>query len=474
MDLTSVLKIKETNKYKKDADEASLKEYIKMYGENENRLYYEHIPKNYKELFKSRVETNVNDIYRWLKTFDKKLKSEQFKNNLLLVGNSGVGKSVIISIIAKELNIKILEFNSSTVKKRDTFKRQLVQYMTCYDVFDRNAKKMILIEELDSIISCDKTLMSDLLEILNPKVSIIPIIVTITPASLKKIKAIEKKCWTLYINPPTKKELSKHITMVLEKKNLYLDNCENIIKHANGDFRQISFILNDIIDEKKGSGSLFERVHVPNEIVERILLTYMKKQTDFTLFELFEIIMKSENSVQDKCKLAESDKIMSNLMFSENYLKLLDNNDFDTITEAADSISQANVIDKYINDTQDYSISELSSFIGFIYPSGVMKKTLVDNFNKLTYPANLNKHSFQVSRKRKLASFLRTSRISFDQLKFISFIIESSKPKRIIALLNAYGISFEQIDTVFKISNLDKQLKLSAKTKKDIKNYLNK
>jgi len=313
---------------------------------------------------------------------------------------------------------------------------------------------------------------------LNPKNSTVPIIVIITQVSLKKIKTIDKNCWTVVIPPPTKKELCIYLSSVLKKNKLSFQNTDNsmdaIIQHSNGDFRQTYFIIRDIVDnvEKPHKTRITK---VSHEFIQKILMTYIKKKTDCSLFDLFENIMRSDMTIHEKCKMAESDKTMTNLMFSENYPRLVDKNDFFLITDTADSISEANVIDKYINDTQDYSMNELSSFIGFIYSSGMIKEKqkLVDNFNKIAYPANLNKYAFQVSRKRKLIPFFRTCRISFEHLKLISSIIQSGNCNRAVEILKAYDIDIAQIETIVRISNLDKQVKINSKTKKDLKKTFN-
>lgn len=498
MDLSEILNIKEKEK-SNDEDIKTLKKFMNY---EKKDFYSRYLPRTYKDLFYSRPDTDISSIYMWLKNFRRSIKREIWEkdvhqSNLLLIGAPGVGKTIILNVIAKELNLDILEFNSSNVKNRALFKRQIKEYMEFNNVLEYNKNKIIIIEELETIISCDKTLMGDILEILNPKKSKIPIIIIITPEVMKKIKLL--KCWTITINKPTKKEMTIFINNNTTKLTNQSD-IDKLIKHVDGDYRQLSFIIDDINNTEKEIN------------IDEIINTFSKKEIDYSLFELFEKIVMSDITIEEKIKLSQSDKTMLNYMMFENYISLNNKDDISTMAQMISIYSESDIIDEYIFRNQDYTLNEYSNFNGLVYPSFYSKignketiKNVYNNYkepvtknknhkklmpytidekdsslaDKLNYPMALNKHSFVAMRRKKLHSVIRKYNLSIDALSLLSMYIESyndSIKQKVIDVLNSYNIEINDIEAIVKVANMDKSIKISSKIKKnnDIKNSTNK
>lgn len=109
-------------------------------------------PKNSEDLKGNDV--NIKWIKKWLNTFKNNDNTfKNFKNGLLICGDSGVGKTLTAQILLKEENFDIIEFNASELRSakiiREKFK-SLINGSNILKMVNNTNKIGILMDEIDS------------------------------------------------------------------------------------------------------------------------------------------------------------------------------------------------------------------------------------------------------------------------------------------------------------------------------------
>lgn len=204
-----------------------------------------------------------------------------FENFLFVCGNSGIGKTHSILKICEELNLFVsyLTTNncSSSVELKDCIVKNtsssLIQILT-----NDTKKKIIIIDEFDSMISLDRTINTTMFNILaEKKYKLVPIICISSLDVVKKIGNIKKKCEIIELGHPTNediycllKNLNKNISEemlknVINKSNNNLYQCMNNISIENSRF------LYDKTDDIINVNELYGKTYNQEYIVKLLL-----------------------------------------------------------------------------------------------------------------------------------------------------------------------------------------------------------
>jgi len=189
----------------------------------------------------------MDNIKTWITDSYENNKKLSFNSCLFISGNSGTGKTFSINKIANELNLFIININSSNCLSSALFNdlllksfiTSLIQILT-----SNNSKKIIIIDDYDILLALDNTINISLYNFINintNKLKHIPIICIINNSIIKKIGDIKNKC--KFINFPNMNE------------NIIYD----IVKSYNP---QISFIntLNIIIKTNYNLSTIIKQV----------------------------------------------------------------------------------------------------------------------------------------------------------------------------------------------------------------------
>ena len=99
-------------------------------------------------------DVNIKWIKKWLNTFkNNNNEFKNFKNGLLISGDSGVGKTLTAQMLLKEENFDIIEFNASELRSakiiREKFK-SLINGSNILKMVNNTNKIGILMDEIDS------------------------------------------------------------------------------------------------------------------------------------------------------------------------------------------------------------------------------------------------------------------------------------------------------------------------------------
>jgi hypothetical protein len=179
----------------------------------------------------------MENIKIWINNSYLNNKKLSFNSCLFISGYSGIGKTYIINKIANELELFIINIDSSNCSSSaqlldillKSFVSSLIQILT-----NDNKKKIIIIDDFDILMAIDNTININLYNfILNNtnKLKHIPIICIINIDLIKKLGEIKKKCEI--IKMPNMDEYDIYNILKIYKNDITFDETLKIITDTN-------------------------------------------------------------------------------------------------------------------------------------------------------------------------------------------------------------------------------------------------
>ena len=323
----------------------------------------------------------INKIKKWLKGFYKK-DSDQ-KNALLIEGCSGIAKSILIEYILEDLQFDTYRIDGCEFKNTKVFRDQCNNIMHTKNVmmmFNKNIKKAIFIDELEAIISTDKSIVSEIILIINEnnakkrgrakKTSLIrnsnPIICVCQPIKNKKVKELMADCDVITLNPIPEFQLYEFINGIMIKEEREINSVQiyDIIKKTNGDIRKIFEILQNILSL---SNKKIKDIDINN---------FNKKEIDLSINNIIESIYKKKGlTPDDMLYYFDHDKVNIPLVYYENvinYVETSKTNYYDGLEKAYHSMSDANVMESYIFNDQKWQLNNYFCVNSLMYPKYIL------------------------------------------------------------------------------------------------------
>ena len=164
---------------------------------------------------------------------------ESTKKPLFMYGPPGIGKTLIIELVSKELNWDLVGNNFD-----DDFIDNIKKIIKNPFNYFSNKKKIVCIENIDCISE------RGFLPFLRDNADIMPMIFTVNDKNDLNISNFSKNCVTLRINVPNSNEIYSFIEKIIKAENLNLneEKLKSIIESSKGDIR---YILNSLQFFKK-------------------------------------------------------------------------------------------------------------------------------------------------------------------------------------------------------------------------------
>ena len=190
-------------------------------------------------------ELPILQIKKWLRDFKNKKKG--LDRAIYVRGPSGVGKTSIIKHILKENDYPSVEYNSSQFRNKDFINTTIKSNMRTF-IFSFNGvlqKNAIIIDEIESLMICDRGSLGALIQLINSNDFLTPII-CIGNTKNSRLNDFMKKCYYVEFYKIVKKDMGKILDQYLnlEKIKISLNDKKKIIQCSNGDVSHLINLVN--------------------------------------------------------------------------------------------------------------------------------------------------------------------------------------------------------------------------------------
>lgn len=332
----------------------------------------------------------------------KELEKEILKNpkkKYLIIGKSNLGKTTFINIFCKNNKYKLVNFNIDKIDDNDNS-------IFSYNLF---IKKLVLIDiRLTNLSYNEKTKMikkiNKLIEVINKiKNTLIVIICDKNIKEYKKIKDSNINNFRMYKNDI----LKKHIKMIFDKEQIkYSDTTyeqifETIIESSYGNIEKIYLNIETLMLNNKKTIRFNEKMRT----------NIKNTKEDIFINDTMDILNKSfqEFNLNDKEELSNKESFYYNEPFlvssniRENYIKLSSykykKNALENIDEISNTLADGDIIDTYINNSQNYSIAPYANYLNYVIPSYYLQGKYKTFFN---FPSIVNKDNKILNNNKKI------------------------------------------------------------------------
>ncbi len=275
----------------------------------------------------------------WLKSWNNGIPK---KRAALLYGPPGVGKTVTVETLSKELKMELVEKNASDYRTTEAIQRfagLASQYKTLF-----GGNRLILLDEVDGISGReDRGGLRALTEILKTTRS--PVALTANDAYNPRFSTIRKYCLLIEFKKPTIREIVSHLKKICAKEDI--DAAEEALKliaeRAGRDVRSAVNDLQALVQGKK-------------RLVYDDVAWYAGRDRKEIIFNVLRTILYSRDSWEAKKAASAADvdpDMLFNWIYENTPYHITDPHD---LTKAMDSLALADIYRKRIRTTQNWSL----------------------------------------------------------------------------------------------------------------------
>jgi replication factor C large subunit len=275
----------------------------------------------------------------WLKSWSKGIPK---KRAAFLHGPPGVGKTVTVETLAKELNMELVEKNASDYRTADAIKRfagLASQYATLF-----GGNRLILLDEVDGIAGKeDRGGVRELTKVLKTTRS--PVVLTANDAYNPRFSTIRKYCLVIAFKKPTIREGVSHLKRICAKEGIAADEeaLKFIVERAGRDVRSA---VNDLQALAQG------KTRLAKEDVAWLAGRDRKE----VIFDVMRTILYSRDSWEAKKAVSSADvdpDMLFHWIYENTPYHITDPHD---LVKAMDYLALADIYRKRIRDTQYWTL----------------------------------------------------------------------------------------------------------------------
>jgi replication factor C large subunit len=191
----------------------------------------------------------INELKLWLRSWDKGIPE---KHAAFLVGPSGVGKTVSVQVLARELNFDVLEINASDYRTR-TRMEELIGRAATQNITIFGKRRLILFDEMEGISGReDQGGVTAINEIIKQTRSpIILIASSVTEENEEKFRSIRERSNVIEYRPVSTVDVYAKLAVIAKELTLSIspEALESLAVHSQGDLRGA---INDLESLSRG------------------------------------------------------------------------------------------------------------------------------------------------------------------------------------------------------------------------------
>ena len=413
-------------------------------------------------------------------------KIEINKSCMVITGNHGVGKTVVIDIILNEYGyvVKTLNFDRLKKKKKDMNISNITSSRNIIDAIrdGKTAKMAIVIDEIESITSTTKKACIKELQKNNDIYWYCPIIYISNEQHTKMLSELKKRSYTVKFWPPYRNDIVKILYKIVQNEKINIkDFCvyDIILDHCQSDIRRLINILFDI-------HNVYSNKRITEEIIKKYINTSQKKDVDIGLFQTTAKMLYEYKDIDNCLGYYELYKVILPLMIHQYYIpNILANqpikNHNKKISRISEYLSYGDVVENYIYSTQNWNMQKIHG----LYTCAETSFHMCDGMKKrpkkiqLKYATDLNKTSIKRINNKNIINtnecFTNMNIMDYIYInKIIQKLIKNGEIKECVNIMKNYNIEISYIESLLKIDKImTTKNSLSTKNKKEFIKYIN-
>ena len=317
---------------------------------------------------------------------ENKNDNNKYKRGFYIYGDTGIGKTVFIKNLLKELNYDTIIYNAADMRNKsiiDDISNNNISNINIISMFNKKKQKIaIIMDEIDGMNSGDKGGINSLITLIRNKktkrqktesISPNPIFCISTKEIDKKIGELMKVCNTYEIFNPTDQQINE----IILKRMPNLNNFQNIVDLVQNDLRKLEFIYNIYIKTPYLLDSSYFNKYISNKSIVENSKTIVKS------------LYNNNYSFKDNSNIMnENDRTIVGLLWHENIGDIIQNNKnihktllfYDNVLK---NICFSDYIDRLIFQKQIWQLNELSSYIKIFYNNYLLHNLFTEKKNQI-------------------------------------------------------------------------------------------
>ena len=176
---------------------------------------------------------SIRTLKNWVESWISKIPS---KRAALLVGPPGTGKTASVGALANDLDMELVEFNSSDKRNKDSIET-LVWRAASQQTLD-GRPRLILLDEVDGLSgTSDRGGVGAILKVIKDAVH--PIVMTANDPNSPRLKDLMKVCQVLNFEIIGNDDIEKILKHILSENNVEVSGeiLDEIVEGSGGDLR---------------------------------------------------------------------------------------------------------------------------------------------------------------------------------------------------------------------------------------------
>lgn len=344
----------------------------------------------------------------------KNLKISVMNNStIMLTGNHGIGKSLVIDLILKELDYEPYIVTSSNIKNDKNFYRNIVrqQCTNLNQIIDIKKSAIVVLDIENITIKGEKEIIIDMIN-KNLSYNILPVIFLTNEqhSSFKKILLKKKGIINIIFSIPETKKIMEFFNNITELENIKIDkkNIKNVVIFASYDMRKIFQVFEDL-------KFLYNGEEITSEKLEEYKNTSYHHSQQKSLEREVRYVLENFLGVIKIEEFYSKNKVLFPLTIRENYYnnvfarKCNKKETYQLLSDISNKFSEGEMIEKGIYTEQNWYFQEIYGFLTCVNPSYLLNKYNLKTSNyEIKLARDNTKKSVKSKSKKKIQDLIKT------------------------------------------------------------------